>query len=239
VVFSVTRQTGFALACCLLGAGRALGAAGDVLMVTGDNVNVRGGPGLAHAVSRQLDRDQRVIEIGRHGEWVYAEMPGAGGAKGWIHGSLLEPAPSLAEPPAASPPPAAAAPLPAERAAGTGAAPPPEAPPEILAEPDAIAPAAAPEVDPALQRFRDSVDYLNSRSQAVAGAELFGAVEPLGGGAVQVVATAAWSTITPPGQRSYASTLLDRWAAASGGAPGVRVQIVDAAGQVLMEQRKP
>jgi hypothetical protein len=229
-------QIGFGLACCLLGAWHALGAAGDVLMVTGDNVNVRVGPSLTHAVSRQLDRDQRVIEIGRHGEWVYAEIPGPGDAKGWIYSSLLEPPPPVAEPPATSPPAAAAA-RPEESPASGSAAPVP--PPQAALEPDAIAPAAAPAVDPALQRFRDSVDYLNSRSQVVAGAELFGAVEPLGDGAVQVEATDAWSTITPPGQRSYASTLLDRWAAATGGSPGVRVRIVDAAGQVLMEQSKP
>ena len=89
-----------------------------------------------------------------------------------------------------------------------------------------------------LQRFRDSVAYLNSRSQSLAGVDLFSAVEPLGGGAVQVGATDAWATIPPAAQRSYASALLERWAAATGRGDQVRVQIVDESGRVLMEESK-
>ncbi|MGH6900389.1 MAG: SH3 domain-containing protein [Geminicoccaceae bacterium] len=242
------RQMGLAFAGCLLLGGPALGAPGDVLMVTGNNVNVRTGPGLEHDVSRQVDRDQRVIEIEREGDWVRAEIAGAAG---WIHGSLVTlqapavapAAPSLAEEPTEAPPPAdtlgeaagaaATSPAPLAEAATEPA-------PDLPSAPEAIAPAAAPEVDAVdLQRFRDSVEYLNSRALAVAGVDLFTEVEPLGGGAVQVGATDAWATIPPGGQRSYASTLLDRWAAATGGAGQVKVQIVDAAGQVLMEESKP
>ena len=255
------RHMALPLACCLILSGPAQGAAGDVLMVTGDNVNVRTGPGTDQAISRQVDRDQRVIEIERDGDWVRAEIEGATGAEGWIHGSLLAvvaPAPpQVAAPP--TPPPAedaAAAPQRAEGSAqaqgpvdrqreasgtaATAAAAPGEAATDPAAAPDSIAPAAAPEVAAVdLQRFRDSVAYLNSRAVAVAGADLFTAVEPLGDGTVQVGATDAWATMPPAGQRSYAYTLLDRWAAATGRTGQVKVQIVDESGQVIMEESKP
>jgi hypothetical protein len=242
------------LACCLILSGPAQGAAGDVLMVTGDNVNVRTGPGTNQAVSRQVDRDQRVIEIERDGDWVRAEIEGA---TGWIHGSLLALAapaqPQVAAPPteaAAAAPPRAEGSAPAQGpvdrqpeasgTAATAAAAPGEAATDPAAAPESIAPAAAPEVAAVdLQRFRDSVDYLNSRAVAVAGADLFTAVEPLGDGTVQVGATDAWATMPPAGQRSYAYTLLDRWAAATGRTGQVKVQIVDESGQVIMEESKP
>ncbi|MGH6921087.1 MAG: SH3 domain-containing protein, partial [Geminicoccaceae bacterium] len=119
------RQMAVPLACCLLLSGPAQGAAGDVLTVTGDNVNVRTGPGIDQAVSRQVDRDQRVIEIERDGDWVRAEIEGATGAEGWIHGSLLAlqtPAPpEVAEPPTPPAEDEAAAPQPDDE---TAAAPP-------------------------------------------------------------------------------------------------------------------
>jgi hypothetical protein len=234
-------------ACCLLLSAPALGATGDVLRVTGDDVNVRSGPGLDHDVIRQLDRDQHVTELERAGEWVRAEI--ASGAEGWIHGSLVAlEAPAATRP--ATPPLAQetdAAPTPAKpqtEAGAAAAAPLTEATtapaPDVAAAPDAVAPAAAPEVEAVdLQRFRDSVEYLNSRALEVAGVDLFTEVEPLGGGAVQVGATDAWASIAPAGQRSYANTLLDRWAAATGRSGPIKVQIVDAAGQVLMEESKP
>ncbi|MGH6902772.1 MAG: hypothetical protein ACREIR_08530, partial [Geminicoccaceae bacterium] len=123
---------------------------------------------------------------------------------------------------------------------GTAAVAPGELAIDPAAAPESIAPAAAPEVAADdLQRFRDAVDYLNSRAMAVAGADLFTAVEPLGDGTVQVGATAAWATMAPAGQRSYANTLLDRWAAATARTGQVKVQIVDESGQVIMEESKP
>jgi Bacterial SH3 domain len=227
-----------AFACCLLLGVPALGATGDVLRVTGDDVNVRSGPGIDHDVIRQVDRDQRVTELERVGEWIRAEI--ANGAEGWIHGSLvaLETAAATqrATPPAGVEPQA--------KAGATAAAPltetTTEPAPDVAAVPEAIAPAAAPEIEAVdLQRFRDSVEYLNSRALEVAGVDLFTEVEPLGGGAVQVGATDAWATIPPAGQRSYANTLLDRWAAATGRPGPIKVQIVDTGGQVLMEESKP
>ena len=238
------RQIAFAFAASLLLGGPALGAPGDVLIVTGSDVNVRAGPGLDQSVTRQVDGGQRLIEIEREGDWVHAEIVGPEGARGWVHDSLvvLE---APAEPEAAAPAQEtddSEAPVePQEELAG-----PAENVPaplrETATEPPAesIAPAAPPATEPVdLQRFRDSVDYLNSRAQAVAGADLFTEVEPLGDGAVQVGATEAWTTLSPAGQRSYANTLLDRWAAASGRADHVTVQIVDDRGQVLMEESKP
>ncbi len=90
-----------------------------------------------------------------------------------------------------------------------------------------------------LARFRESVDYLNSRSTSVAGVDLFGGVQAVGDGVVQVGATDAWSTIPPASQQSYANTLLDRWAAARGYSGPAKVQIVDQKGKVLLESRKP
>jgi hypothetical protein len=109
------------------------------------------------------------------------------------------------------------------------------------ATPATIEPAAAPPHDESAEiaRFRQSVDYLNSRAISVAGVDLFTDVESAGGGVVQVAATAAWSTIPPAGQQSYANTLLDRWAAAQGYGGPVSVQIVAPDGHVLMESSKP
>jgi Bacterial SH3 domain len=238
------RQSGFAFIAFVLLGSPALGAAGDVLVVTGNDVNVRAGPGRDQSVIRQVDGDQRLIEIEREGDWVHAEIVGSESARGWVHNSLVAPeapaAPEAAEPAA---PPAeetgdGEAPVApqgdAARPAEDVSAPLPEAATEPPAE------AIAPETEGGdLQRFRDSVDYLNSRAQAVAGADLFTEVEPLGGGVVQVGATDAWASMPPAGQQSYANTLLDRWAAAIGRADQVKVQIVDASGQVLMEESKP
>ena len=234
------RRMAFAVAGSLLLSGPALGAAGDVLTVMGDGVNVRSGPGTEHGIRLQVSRNQRLVEIERQGDWVHAEIAGAGGADGWIHGSLVAPPNGESLAPEAA----------AESAALAGEAAP--APPhEDLTDaatareagplaPATIAPAAGADVDAMdLQRFRDSVAYLNSRSMSVGGFELFTEVEPLGGGAVQVGASDGWASIPPAGQRSYASTLLDRWAAATGRPDGIKVQIVDDSGQVIMEESKP
>ena len=247
------RRMVFASACTLLLSGPALGAAGDVLTVIGDRVNVRSGPSTEREITMQVSRDQRLVEIGRQGEWVHAEIAGTGGTDGWIHGSLVAPPDGepLAPPAAgvsrsadsaATPPSAAAGPAPA-----AGEVPPirplEEATDAAASAPDGtemIAPGAAAGIEAVdLQRFRDSVAYLNARSQVVAGVDLFTGVEPLGGGAVQVGATEAWADVPPAGQRSYANALLERWAAATGRADQLTVQIVDGGGQVLMEESRP
>jgi hypothetical protein len=250
------RHMAFAFACTLLLSGPALGAAGDVLTVLGDRVNVRAGPGTERDVRMQVSRNQRVVEIERQGDWVHAEISGTG-AGGWIHGSLV--APPNGEPVAtpatrrelaeeAAPPSATAEPgvVQGERAPldpledATDAAEPEARAGAGAPAAETIAPGAAAEIESVdLQRFRDSVAYLNSRSQVVAGVDLFTEVEPLGGGAVQVGATDAWANVPPAGQRSYANALLERWAAATGRADQLSVQIVDQGGQVLMQESKP
>ena len=212
----------------------ALAAPGDTLVVTGDDVNVRVGPSSNARVKMRVYQDQQVMELQRQGDWVRAEIGGTGGQDGWIHGSLLAPPDGerVARPPAAPP---------GSPAEGSIAAAPP-AEPAGTSEPAAIEPAAAPSGDgdpPDLERFRQSVDYLNSRALSVAGVGLFTTVEAVGDGVVQVAATDAWSTIPPAGQQSYANTLLDRWAAARGHGGPISVQIVDPDGQVLLERTRP
>jgi hypothetical protein len=106
----------------------------------------------------------------------------------------------------------------------------------------AVAPAAGP-ADAAgaaeLARFRDSVDYLNSRSTSVAGIHLFDTVEAVGDGVVRVGATDAWTSLPPGSQQSYANTLVDRWAAARGYSGPATVQIVGPDGKLLLESNKP
>jgi hypothetical protein len=147
-----------------------------------------------------------------------------------------EPLPATASPDATDEPPAAVAAVPTVPRTQPGV------PDASAPEPAAIEPAAAPSGDgdpPDLARFRQSVDYLNSRAVSVAGVDLFTTVETVGDGVVQVAATEAWSTIPPAGQQSYANTLLDRWAAARGHGGPVSVQIVDPGGQVLLERTRP
>ena len=232
------RYRAFAVAGTLLLSGPALGAAGDDLTVIGDNVNVRSGPGTEHAVQRQVFQAQRLVEIKRQGDWVHAEIADAGGAEGWIHASLVAPSGEPAAPEAtAGPAPDTGA---AERAQELGNLADAAAVGSGPLAPQAIAPSAAAVVDAVdMQRFRDSVAYLNSRSMLVGGSELFTEVEPLGGGAVQVGASDAWASLPPAGQRSYASALLDRWSAASGRSEQVKVQIVDDGGRVILEESRP
>ena len=232
------RYRAFAVAGTLLLSGPALGAAGDVLTVIGDNVNVRSGPGTEHAVQRQVSQAQRLVEIKRQGDWVHAEIADAGGAEGWIHASLVAPSGEPAAPEAtAGPAPDTGA---AERAQELGNLADAAAVGSGPLAPQAIAPSAAAVVDAVdMQRFRDSVAYLNSRSMLVGGSELFTEVEPLGGGAVQVGASDGWASLPPAGQRSYASALLDRWSAATGRSEHVKVQIVDDGGRVILEESRP
>ena len=246
----------------------ARAASGDTLVVTGDGVNVRYGPSTSARVKMRVYHDQQVMELQREGDWVRGEIAGSGGQDGWIHGSLLAapggeqlapPSSAAAAPPpkpalsaAQMPPPADLAPAPGEvvAVASDGARPPttvaarsPAASatsraPETAAVEPAAAPAATDE-HAELARFRQSVEYLNSRALAVAGVDLFGDVKEAGGGVVQVAATEAWSTIPPAGQQSYANTLLDRWAAARGAGGPVSVQIVAPDGEVLLERTRP
>jgi Bacterial SH3 domain len=110
-----------------------------------------------------------------------------------------------------------------------------------LAKPAVVEPTAAPTmVDPSrIERFRNSVEYLNGRALEFAGVSVFTDVRPSVGGAVEVGATDAWETLSPALQASYLNTLLDRWAAVRGDGGQVALRIVDSTGRVIVEHRKP
>ena len=65
-----------AWAVALLAAGSVFAASGDPLVVTGDGVNVRTGPGMENRIMMRLYRDREVVEIAREGEWVRVEIAG-------------------------------------------------------------------------------------------------------------------------------------------------------------------
>lgn len=91
----------------------------------------------------------------------------------------------------------------------------------------------------AMENFRDSVSYLNSRAWSVAGIKLFAEIEPVGGGVVQVTTTEDWFDVPKIGQTSYLNTLVDRWSTAKADGAPAGVMLVDPKGDLLMHQTKP
>ena len=91
----------------------------------------------------------------------------------------------------------------------------------------------------AMEHFRDSVSYLNSRAWSVAGIKLFSEIEPIGGGVVQVKTTDDWFEVPEIGQTSYLNTLVDRWSSAKADGGPAGVMLVDPTGDLLMHQTKP
>jgi hypothetical protein len=91
----------------------------------------------------------------------------------------------------------------------------------------------------AMEDFRDSVSYLNSRAWSVAGIKLFAEIEPVGGGVVQVKTTDDWFDVPKIGQTSYLNTLVDRWSTAKADGAPAGVMLVDPKGDLLMHQTKP
>lgn len=203
----------------LLG-GAALAAQGDALVVTGDVVNVRAGPASDAAILRQVNRDDQVVEMTRQGNWVQVRLPDRDSV-GWIHGSLL--ATVVRGPAAPTAPVAGAQPADLPRPA----------------QPDLGAAIGDPATASALARFRATVAELNDRAVAAAGVELFTDVKALGGGAVQVVATDAWTVVPEGGKQSYMNALFGHWQAAAGPGQPLRLQVVDRTGQVLKEHTGP
>lgn len=67
----------------------ARAAPDDLLVITGDRVNLRGGPGKDQPVVDKLGRGQIVIERERRGEWLRVDA-GGGQAGGWVHQSLIQ-----------------------------------------------------------------------------------------------------------------------------------------------------
>ncbi|MDH3661227.1 MAG: hypothetical protein OEU92_14570, partial [Alphaproteobacteria bacterium] len=91
----------------------------------------------------------------------------------------------------------------------------------------------------AMEHFRESVSYLNSRAWSVAGIKLFSEIEPIGGGVVQVKTTDDWFEVPTIGQTSYLNTLVDRWSSAKADGAPAGVMLVDPKGELLMHQSKP
>jgi hypothetical protein len=91
----------------------------------------------------------------------------------------------------------------------------------------------------AMEHFRDSVSYLNTRAWSVAGIKLFSEIEPIGGGVVQVKTTSEWFDVPEIGQASYLNTLVDRWASAKADGAPAGVMLVDPKGDLLMHKSKP
>ncbi len=91
----------------------------------------------------------------------------------------------------------------------------------------------------AMEHFRDSVSYLNSRAWSVAKIKLFSEIEPIGGGVVQVKTTDDWFEVPKIGQTSYLNTLVDRWSSAKADGAPAGVMLVDPKGSLLMHQTKP
>lgn len=261
------RLAKFVGAAVLLVAGSVGAAPGDPLIVTGNGVNVRSGPSTGASILLRAYRNQEAIELGREGEWVRVEIAGTAGQEGWIHSSLLarpdgeplasdeEPAPATAAAPAPAPEPRP--PETTDSMAGGGM----EAgetvmvpqPPESAREPQTdfvavrpeagaaeVAPGAGPVLaTPEVERFKESVDYLNKRAMQVAGVDLFTEVQAVNDSVVKVGTTDAWTTVPPAGQQSYVNTLLDRWFAANGGVDPVTLQIVGVDGRLLTEESRP
>jgi hypothetical protein len=151
------RLASIAVATLLLCGGSAWAASGDPLIVTGNGVNVRVGPGLGEPVQMQVYEGQAVTELERVDGWVRVEVAGTGRA-GWIHQSLLAPlatgrtagpVPEPAAAPTATPP---AAPLPEPKASQPAAAEPAPEVAQAAPQPEAIQPeapqVAAPEPRP-------------------------------------------------------------------------------------------
>jgi SH3-like domain-containing protein len=63
-------------------------AAADTLIVTGDRVNVREGPGTTHRIVGRVIEGQVVVAREHSGEW-YRIDPGGGRPEGWVHGSFV------------------------------------------------------------------------------------------------------------------------------------------------------
>lgn len=60
-------------------------------VVTGEKVNLRNGPGTNYAVTKTLNRGERLQAIGKQGEWIQVQLPN--GQIGWIHSSFIRESP--------------------------------------------------------------------------------------------------------------------------------------------------
>ena len=81
------------LAAAMLVVASSGAGADDILVVAGDRVNVRFGPGTDQKVVGKVTSGQIVIGLERRGDWFRIEL-GGGRAGGWVHASLVRELPS-------------------------------------------------------------------------------------------------------------------------------------------------
>ena len=166
------------------------------------------------AISRKLERSEAPIRPPAE-EPVH---PPSAGAERAYKGQAVTPAIKAERMPAAKPEPS-------EVFQGQEVVPAiPETPAGNLAKPAVVEPTEAPTMfDPSpIERFRNSVEYLNGRALEFAGVSVFTDVGPSVGGAVEVGATDAWETSLPPSRRATSTPCLiagQRCAAMAGQSP--------------------
>ncbi|MEM8950094.1 MAG: hypothetical protein AAGC99_12255 [Pseudomonadota bacterium] len=90
-----------------------------------------------------------------------------------------------------------------------------------------------------IDEFREDLTQMDQRAQLVAGLSLFEDAELAEDGSVKVMATEVWNAIPEEGRISYANALFLRWQAAAIGLEPLSLQIVDPAGNVVMERPDP
>lgn len=208
-------------------AAAAVAAPGDALVVTGDVVNVRAGPGARDPVLFHVYRDQEAVELTRRDNWVQVQIPDRA-ADGWIHSSLLQVVGRMM-PTDAEPDTSRGSAEGTLQAAKTAADPPTPI----------IETALSASESEALARFRSNVSEFNARAVAAAGVDLFTGAEALDGGTVRVLVTDAWDWVPEAGQTSYTNALFDRWRAAAAWSGPLRLQLVDPSGMVVREKSGP
>ncbi len=230
-------------------------AEGDPLSVSKQNVNVRAGPSTNAEILLTINAGEPMIEVATKGEWFFVEFTNLG-KTGWIYGPLLDPPGTVS----ATPAPAATAPV-STAAVQPEAAPSQEqsdttisaaptngiestdaaAKPDDGSEPTTEAPTQLTEVSrgeepAAVKSFRETVTELNERAVSVAGINLFTDVRSTGGGGVQVLATDTWGSVPKAGQSSYMNALFERWQSMATGLGPLTLQILDPAGNVVMQR---
>ena len=68
-------------------------AAGEVLYVKGNNVNIRSGPGTDTNVVTKLNQGHKLTVVGRKGRWYRIRIDGAAQETGWIRDDLISATP--------------------------------------------------------------------------------------------------------------------------------------------------
>ncbi len=98
------------------GSGNRPQAGDSRLVVKGDGVNIRSGPGTNHGILTQVSRGARLPVLDRQADWYKIQLPGGG--SGWIVAWYVAEEPASPPPPQEAPPSAKPAPAPVIPAPG-------------------------------------------------------------------------------------------------------------------------